>query len=112
MENKIGANIKTLREKMNFNQTSIANFLNVDQSLISKAEKGERNLSLDMLEKLACLFGVTINEIENEDIEMTKLSFAFRTNDLTVDDMETISAINRIALNLELMDNLEDEANK
>ncbi len=112
MENKIGANIKTLREKMNFNQTSIANFLNVDQSLISKVEKGERNLSLDMLEKLACLFGVTINEIENEDIEMTKLSFAFRTNDLTVDDMETISAINRIALNLELMDNLEDEANK
>lgn len=112
MGNKIGANIKTLREKMNFNQTSIANFLNVDQSLISKVEKGERTLSLDMLEKLACLFGVTINEIENEDIETPKLSFAFRTNDLTVDDMETISAINRIALNLEIMDNLEDEANK
>lgn len=111
MENKIGANIKNLREKMNFNQTNIANFLNVDQSLISKVEKGERTLSLDMLEKLACLFGVTINEIENEDIETTKLSFAFRTKDLTVNDMETISAINRIALNLEIMDKL-DEASK
>ena len=48
-EKFIGENIKALRDKMGFSQTSIARFLNVDQSLISKVEKGERTLSADML---------------------------------------------------------------
>ena len=46
-EKFIGENIKALRDKMGFSQTSIARFLNVDQSLISKVEKGERTLSAE-----------------------------------------------------------------
>lgn len=106
MANNIGKNIKALRDKMGFNQTCIAHFLNVDQSLISKIEKGERALSSDMLEKLACLFGVTVDDMENSNIETSKLSFAFRASDLTIQDMEAISAINRIALNSEYMGKL------
>ena len=67
MANTVGVNIKKLREEMKLNQSNLANFLNVDQSLISKIENGERSLSIDMLEKLACLFGVTIDEMENEN---------------------------------------------
>lgn len=103
MANNIGNNIKTLRERMGFNQTSIARFLDVDQSLISKVEKGERNLSADMLEKLAYLFGITVDDIECGTIEGSSLSFAFRASDLSAEDMEAISAINRIALNSEYM---------
>lgn len=103
MANIIGNNIKTLREEMGFNQTIIARFLNVDQSLISKVEKGERSLSADMLEKLACLFGVSADAIESSTIEASNLSFAFRASDLSVEDLEAISAINRIALNSEYM---------
>lgn len=103
MTNIIGNNIKTLRNGMGFNQSTVAHFLNVDQSLISKVEKGERNLSVDMLEKLACLFGVSIDAIESSNIEESSLTFAFRASDLSVEDMEAISAINRIALNSEYM---------
>lgn len=103
MENIIGNNIKTLREEIGFNQSTIAHFLNVDQSLISKIENGERDLSVDMLEKLACLFGVTVDAIEGSTIEKSNLSFAFRANDLSIEDLEAISAINRIALNCEYM---------
>lgn len=106
MTNIIGDNIKTLREEMGFNQNNIASFLKVDQSLISKVEKGERNLSVDMLEKLACLFGVSVQAIENDKLDASKLSFAFRAADLTVDDMEAICAINKIALNVESMTRL------
>ena len=102
-EKFIGENIKALRDKMGFSQTSIARFLNVDQSLISKVEKGERSLSVDMLEKLACLFGVSINAIESSTIETSTLSVAFRASDLSLEDLEAISAINRIALNSEYM---------
>ena len=103
MTNIIGNNIKTLRDGMGFNQSTIARFLNVDQSLISKIEKGERSLSVDMLEKLACLFGVSINAIESSTIEASTLSVAFRASDLSLEDLIAISAINRIALNSEYM---------
>ena len=103
MANIIGKNIKTLRVEMGLSQSNIASFLNVDQSLISKVEKGERILSADMLEKLACLFGVSIDAIEGSAIEASSLSFAFRSSNLSAKDLETISAINRIALNSEYM---------
>ena len=103
MANIIGNNIKILRDNMGFSQSTIARFLNVDQSLISKVEKGERSLSTDMLEKLVCLFGISIDAIESNSIETSNLSFAFRASDLSAEDLETISAINRIALNSEYM---------
>lgn len=52
MANIIGNNIKILRDNMGFSQSTIARFLNVDQSLISKVEKGERSLSTDMWRNL------------------------------------------------------------
>ncbi len=110
MTNIIGGNIKELREKMGFSQMSIARFLNVDQSMISKIEKGERKISSDMLEKLACLLGVPAELIIDHRIETTNLSFAFRTGNLTIEDMETISVINRIALNSECMAKLLEGA--
>ena len=103
MANIIGNNIKILRDNMGFSQSTIARFLNVDQSLISEVEKGERSLSTDMLEKLACLFGISIDAIESNSIETSNLSFAFRASDLSAEDLEAISAINRIALNSEYM---------
>ena len=111
-EKFIGENIKALRDKMGFSQTSIARFLNVDQSLISKVEKGERTLSADMIYILACLFGISVNDMESNVIEASELSVAFRANDLTNEDMETISVINRIALNSEVMGKLLKEANE
>lgn len=42
MTNIIGKNIKSLRESIGFSQANIATFLNVDQSMISKVEKGEK----------------------------------------------------------------------
>lgn len=113
MANIIGKNIKTLRENMGFTQASIANFLKIDQSMISKVEKGERTLSIDMLEKLSCLFGVTVEAMEKEIISESNLSVAFRADELSTNDMETISAINRIAMNVTFLTELlkKEESN-
>ena len=49
---KIGKRIKDLRKRAGFSQGVIAKYLKVDQSLISKIEKGEREVSTDMIKKL------------------------------------------------------------
>lgn len=109
--NIIGENIRRLRDSAGYNQQIIATFLNVDQSLISKIEKGERSISVDMLEKLAVLFGVTLEDMTKSDATTKTLSCAFRCNELTPNEMEAICAINRIALNSDFMNKvLEDKA--
>ena len=103
MNTTIGENIRTLRENAGFTQNGLALFLNVDQSLISKVEKGERSLSADMLEKLSALFGVSVDQMESQQVAASKLFFAFRGNEFSTAEMEAISAVNRIALNSEFM---------
>lgn len=104
MENKIiGENIRILRTNAGYNQQTIASFLGVDQSLICKIEKGERAISVDLLEKLAALFGVETSEFAKKDANLKTLSCAFRCSELGSDEMQAISAINRIALNSEFM---------
>ena len=50
--------------------------------------------------------------MESNVIEASELSVAFRANDLTNEDMETISVINRIALNSEVMGKLLKEGKR
>lgn len=99
----IGDNIRVLRDNAGFTQNNLAQFLGVDQSLISKVEKGERSLSADMIEKIASLFGVTVEQLEKQPVATSKLSFAFRGSEFSIAEMEAISAINKIALNSEFM---------
>ena len=44
-----------------------------------------------------------MEQLENEQVEPSKLSYAFRGGELSSEEMEAISAINRIALNAEFM---------
>ncbi len=109
MENmmlRIGKNIKALREQSGFTQSNLANYLNVDQSLISKIEKNERTMTSDMLEKLSALFGVEVESFSQDSIPINRISFALRASEISEDDLETISDINRIALNLNFMTRL------
>lgn len=110
MKGLMGKNIHLLRENAGFTQSNIAQFLGVDQSLISKVEKGERTLTADMIEKLASLFAVNVEEFEKEDIVTSKLSFAFRGSEFDVTEMEAVAAINKIALNSEFMRTILEES--
>ncbi len=100
---EIGAKIKALREKSGFTQKNIAEFLEIDQSLVSKFESGERAISVDMLEKLASLFGCNLSFFMEKADFPQPMTFAFRASEISVKDMKTISMINRIALNSDFM---------
>ena len=102
----MGVKIKAFREQGGFTQSNIANYLKVDQSLISMVEKGKRTLTSDMLDKLAALFGVQISAFEDAGAAVKPLTFALRAREINEEDLETISAINKIALNCNFMTQL------
>lgn len=97
----VGSRIKFLRESSGFTQKNIADYLKVDQSLISKIEAGERPISADLLERVAILFGCSIAVFHEQtaDIDLEPLSFALRASEISAEDLEIVSAINKIALN-------------
>ena len=100
---------RELRESSNLTQAQIAGFLNIDQSYISKFEKGERRLSLEVIEKMCNLFGCTLEYFENEDEGYVPLSIAFRSSSLQNQDLESIAAINKVALNLRFINAMMEE---
>ena len=106
MDNNIAKNLKSLRELYGYNQDVIAKFLGVDQSLVSKIEKGERSVSIDLIEKLSSLYGIKVSDLENGDFEKLNISTSFRKNDLDSSDLDVISKINKICLNIEFMEEL------
>jgi len=95
-----------LREKSGFTQSQVAKYLQVDQSYISKCEKNERKFSIDILQKAANLFGCPIDYFTNEKSSYSPLPIALRADSVEVEDLETIAAVNKIALNLRYMEEL------
>lgn len=99
----IGQRVKTLREKAGLNQMQIAEFLGVDQSNISKCEKGERQFQIDHLERLGSLFGLSLGDLMSDEVPVAPLQIAFRADGMQVEDLNAIADIQKIALNLDQM---------
>lgn len=105
---ELGRRLSFFRQNHELTQSNVAEYLNVDQSLISKIEKGERNIDSVSLEALADLYLVTVEDlIDGKDDELLKVSF--RRDDCDKEDLFCIARINRIVLNQLFMDGLEKE---
>lgn len=52
IKEKFGQKVKTLREEKNFSIEHLANISNVDRNYISDIEKGKRNVSIEIMEKI------------------------------------------------------------
>lgn len=102
----VGERFNELRIGSGFTQSNIAEYLDVDQSYISKCEKGERQFSVDVLEKAAELFGCTMDYFIDELCEFEAIPTALRARSLNAEDLNTIAAMNKIALNLRFMEGL------
>jgi|SRR5690554_1786461 len=105
-----GKRFKELREESKLKQSQMAEYLEVDQSYISKCEKGERQFSVDLLEKAGDLFGCSFEYFVNPEYQYTPIPFTFRAESIDTKDLKTIAALNKIALNLRYMEDLVEEA--
>lgn len=68
---QIGLNIKKIREKRGLLQKEVANIAGLHPANYNKTEKGERELSIEALYKIAQFFGMTVDQIINYDQDIT-----------------------------------------
>lgn len=101
---KIGDVLKELRLINGLTQTQVAEFLEVDQSLITKIESGERNIKSIHLERLCNLYGVSVTSLENEEFNCIKI--AYRAKEVSNEDLNVIAEVKELALNLRFMEDL------
>lgn len=52
IKEKFGQKVKQLREEKGFSIEQLANVSNVDRNYISDIEKGKRNVSIEIIEKI------------------------------------------------------------
>lgn len=61
---KFGLYIRTLRENANLPLRKLAFSLDIDQSTLSKIERGERQFTSDMIPKIAEVFSINYKELQ------------------------------------------------
>ncbi len=105
----LGNALKTFREKNSFSQEDVASFLGIKREVLSYYENNSREPSLEILKKLANLYGVEMTAFfeTNEDKAKTNLAFAFRADEIAEKDMEVISEFKKIVMNYLKMVELE-----
>ena len=100
----LGERLKKLRMKCRFTQADISSLLGVDQSLISKYESGEQQVSMETLEKLGDLYCCDL--VHTPPIASPAFQVAFHIDSIDTSSMKAIQAVNRVVLNSVFMANL------
>ena len=97
--------IKQLRQDNNYSQEQVAKYLEMDQSYISKIEKGKRNLNEVSFNKLCLLYNCSPDYLlgKSDDYEPPKI--AFRSDESV--DLFAISKMNQVTGYLKFLRKVE-----
>ncbi len=68
IKEKFGHKVKTLREEKSISIEHLANISNVDRNYISDIEKGKRNVSITIMEKIIIALENDFNGFFNDKI--------------------------------------------
>ena len=63
LQKVVGRNLRAYRKKKGLSQEDFADFVGVHRTYMGGLERGERNLTLQSLEKLAEALGVDVREL-------------------------------------------------
>ena len=104
----VSANIKRMREASRFTQEQVSKFLGIGRSAYANYETGDRELPLNVMERLADLYGCDLFLMYEQDADVVKnmLATAFRVDNLSAEDMKQIADFKSVVKSYLKMDML------
>lgn len=101
MDKIIGKNLKALRKQLGYTQEAVADYLGINRVELSYYEGGTRTIPSEKLSKLAELYSIDEYDLYEEDEMLLKnnIAFAFRAENLTSEDLNSIASFRKIATN-------------
>lgn len=84
----VGKNIKKIREDKGLTQQAIADLISMHRSNYSRVETGDRDLSIEAINKIAKYFNISIDQLVNFDGDIPK--------EITIEDKNTIQQMQLI----------------
>lgn len=111
LQNIIGSNLQAFRTRLGLTQDQIAEFLEVDRSLIAHYERGTNEVTYVHLKKLSILFNIEVEDLleENSALRELNFAFAFRADGLEATDLKSIAEFQRVVRNYLEMESLSHE---
>lgn len=95
--------LRVLREKFKYTQDEVSKYLGISQPAYLKYEKGETEISMEGLEKLARLYGIDEYDILEGNMEQVCFAYAFRRDGMT--NLEDVAHFQQIVKNYIMMSN-------
>ena len=68
LQRRLGRNLRVLRKKKGLSQESFADVLSIHRTYMGGLERGERNVTLKTLERIAATLGVDPVDLISEDL--------------------------------------------
>lgn len=104
---EIHERLKELRNQNKYTQKQVANYLDMDQSYLSKIESGERNINDVCFDKLCLLYKCSSDYLlgESDEYEIPKASF--RADEKV--DLFAIAKMNQVMGHLKVLRELEGD---
>ena len=99
--------LKKVRRCNGFTQQQVAEYLDVDQSLVSKIEQGQRQINMTLFDKLCLLYNVTPEYLLGQSNEYHPLKY--RSDEKV--DLNAIAKMNQIMGYLKQLRQLEQHGN-
>lgn len=95
--------LRVLREKFQYTQEEVSKYLGISQPAYLKYETGETEVSMEGLEKLACLYGIDEYDILENNMEQVNFAYAFRRDGVA--NLEEVAHFQQIVKNYIMMSN-------
>ncbi len=73
------------------------------ENFIAEIENGKQSLTSDIISDVSALFGIPVYSFFDDNDCDLKTELAFKTDDLTFENLQAISVVNKIALNANFM---------
>lgn len=104
---EIGNKLKDARTKCGLTQGRVEKLIGINKTQLSYYETGKREISITVLEKLAQLYGYSLEYfLMNKNMEEPKTKIAFKGEELNDNDLEIVAWSKKFLDNLCIMNDL------